>query len=134
MSVDHDASHGAWQHIAQKLGLEYGANLIKEGVSEVAGDVKRQQGVAEGSYKEGGSITHDGVEYDFDKVLAIAETKPTKQCAVSKLAWVLAYDKSNTTRLKNADISVPIVITKSNNGKLTVIDGLHRLAKAVKNK
>ena len=134
LSVDHDASHGAWQHIAQKLGLEYGANLIKEGVSEVAGDVKRQQGVAEGSYKEGGSITHDGVEYDFDKVLAIAETKPTKQCAVSKLAWVLAYDKSNTTRLKNADISVPIVITKSNNGKLTVIDGLHRLAKAVKNK
>jgi hypothetical protein len=91
----------------------------------------KQQGVAEGSYKEGGSITHDGVEYDFDKVLAMAETKPTKQCSVSKLAWVLAYDEPDTTRLKNADISVPVVITKSNNGKLTVIDGLHRLAKAV---
>jgi GNAT superfamily N-acetyltransferase len=92
---------------------------------------QNNQDVSESSYKEGGSITHDGVKYDFDKVLAMAETKPTKQCPVSKLEWVLAYDEPDTTRLKNADISVPVVITKSNNGKLTVIDGLHRLAKAV---
>ena len=91
----------------------------------------KQKGLTEGSYKEGGSITHDGVEYDFDKVLAIAETKPIKQCPVNKLKWVLSYDKPDINRLKNADISFPIVITKSNNGKLTVIDGLHRLAKAV---
>lgn len=121
---DQDQNNAA-REIYKKLGAAYDYKTEKHTLS------RPNQGVAEGSYQEGGSITHDGVEYDFDKVLAIAETKPTKQCAVSKLTWVLAYDKPDINRLKNADISVPIVITKSNNGKLTVIDGLHRLAKAV---
>jgi hypothetical protein len=30
LSVDHDAGHGVWQHIAQKLGLEYAAHMVKE--------------------------------------------------------------------------------------------------------
>jgi hypothetical protein len=121
---DQDHNNAA-REIYKKLGAAYDYKTEKHTLS------RPNQGVAEDSYKEGGSITHDGVEYDFDKVLAIAETKPTKQCAVSKLAWVLAYDEPDATRLKNSDISVPVVITKSNNGKLTVIDGLHRLAKAV---
>ncbi len=121
---------GHWT-IHNKEGENIGDGSNKTELKASVLDYLSRQGVAEGSYKEGGSITHDGVEYDFDKVLAMAETKPTKQCSVSKLAWVLAYDEPDTTRLKNADISVPVVITKSNNGKLTVIDGLHRLAKAV---
>lgn len=30
LNIDHDASHGAWQHIANKLGLQYGAHQVKE--------------------------------------------------------------------------------------------------------
>jgi hypothetical protein len=91
-----------------------------------------KQDVAEGSYREGGSITHDGVEYDFDRVMSIAEKLPTKTCSVDKLSWILKYDTPNKERLERADITVPLIVTKSSNGKLAAIDGLHRLAKAVR--
>ena len=46
LSVDHDAGHGVWQHIAQKLGLEYSAHMVKENFAdgrhpEDKGDSKR---------------------------------------------------------------------------------------------
>ena len=91
-----------------------------------------KQGVTEGSYREGGSITHDGVEYDFDRVMSIAEKLPTKTCSVDRLSWILKYDTPNKERLERADITVPLIVTKSSNGKLAAIDGLHRLAKAVR--
>jgi FMN phosphatase YigB (HAD superfamily) len=34
LSVDHDAGHGVWQHIAQKLGLEYSAHMVKENFAD----------------------------------------------------------------------------------------------------
>ena len=46
LSVDHDAGHGVWQHIAQKLGLQYDAHMVKENFAdgrhpEDKGDSKR---------------------------------------------------------------------------------------------
>jgi pyrimidine deaminase RibD-like protein len=46
LNVDHDAGHGVWQHIAQKLGLEYAAHMVKENFAdgkhpEDKGDSKR---------------------------------------------------------------------------------------------
>jgi len=46
LNVDHDAGHGVWQHIAQKLGLEYAAHMVKENFAdgrhpEDKGDAKR---------------------------------------------------------------------------------------------
>ena len=34
LSIDHDAGHGVWQHIAQKLGLQYDAHMVKENFAE----------------------------------------------------------------------------------------------------
>ena len=34
LSVDHDAGHGVWQHIAQKLGLRYDAHMVKENFAD----------------------------------------------------------------------------------------------------
>jgi hypothetical protein len=34
LNVDHDAGHGVWQHIAQKLGLEYAAHMVKENFAD----------------------------------------------------------------------------------------------------
>ena len=34
LSIDHDAGHGVWQHIAQKLGLQYDANMVKENFAD----------------------------------------------------------------------------------------------------
>ena len=40
LSVDDDAGHGAWQHIASKLGLEYSSQSIKEqNMSETVANV-----------------------------------------------------------------------------------------------
>jgi hypothetical protein len=83
-------------------------------------------------YREGGSITHDGVEYDFDTVMSIAEKLPTQQYSVDRLSWILKYDTPDPTRTNNADISFPLIVSPSNDGRLAVIDGLHRLNKAVK--
>lgn len=107
-----------------------GGERVKSGV--LSPEKIGNQNVMEGSYREGGSITHDGVEYDFDSVMSIAEKMPTKTCSVNKLSWVLQYDTPNKERLERADITVPLIVTKSVNGKLAAIDGLHRLAKAVR--
>ena len=37
LSIDHDAGHGVWQHIAQKLGLQYDANMVKENFADGKG-------------------------------------------------------------------------------------------------
>ena len=37
LSVDHDAGHGVWQHIAQKLGLQYDAHMVKENFADGKG-------------------------------------------------------------------------------------------------
>jgi hypothetical protein len=46
LSIDHDAGHGVWQHIAQKLGLQYDAHMVKENFADGRnpqdkGDAKR---------------------------------------------------------------------------------------------
>jgi GNAT superfamily N-acetyltransferase len=37
LSVDHDAGHGVWQHIAQKLGLQYDSHMVKENFADGKG-------------------------------------------------------------------------------------------------
>ena len=34
LSIDHDAGHGVWQHIAQKLGLQHDAHMVKENFAD----------------------------------------------------------------------------------------------------
>jgi hypothetical protein len=34
LSIDHDAGHGVWQHIAQKLGLQHDAYMVKENFAD----------------------------------------------------------------------------------------------------
>jgi hypothetical protein len=81
-------------------------------------------------YREGGSFTHNGKEYDLDKAFALADKKKVRNMSVNRLKWVLKYDKPNNRRLKAADISAPILVAPDKRGRPTVIDGLHRLAKA----
>jgi len=82
------------------------------------------------SYKEGGSFTHDGREYSLDAALALADKKKVRKMSVKRLSWVLNYDKPNKKRMSRADISAPLLVAADKRGRPTVIDGLHRLAKA----
>lgn len=83
-----------------------------------------------GKYTEVGSLTHDGIIYDINAVFAIAETKATTRLPLSKLDWVLEYDKPTPSRVAAADTDVPVIVAFDKTGRYTVIDGLHRLAKA----
>jgi hypothetical protein len=85
-------------------------------------------------YTEKGTFTHDGVKYDLEGILKEAHRYPIMNFYVRDLAWVLKYDTPREDRVQRADLSAPILVAYSKNGDLTVVDGLHRLAKAKREK
>jgi hypothetical protein len=85
----------------------------------------------ESAYEEGGSFTHDGQEYSLREAFRTARTKPTEQMAVDKLKWVLQYGQSDPLRVASADLKAPVIVAPDRKGRPTVVDGHHRLSKAV---
>jgi hypothetical protein len=83
------------------------------------------------AYEEGGSFTHDGQRYSLREAFRTARAKPTKQVDVDKLKWVLQYDRPNPKRLAAANLNAPVIVAPDRRGRPTVVDGLHRLSKAV---
>jgi len=78
----------------------------------------------------GSSFTHDGREYDLNYLLRCSTLFPVVDVLVDDLTWVLEYDSPNIRRLMAADLDAPILVTWWND-KLVVLDGLHRMAKAM---
>lgn len=76
----------------------------------------------------GSSFTHDSIEYDLNKLLVLTDQSPVAYFLVSDLAWILA--ETDQSRIDSADLSAPILVTEWEN-KWVVIDGWHRLQKAV---
>lgn len=87
---------------------------------------------AASSYEEEGSFTHDGKRYSLQEAFRSARTQPTKQIPVDDLKWVLAYDRPDPARLAAADLTAPVLVAPDQRGRPTVVDGLHRLSKAVR--
>ena len=81
----------------------------------------------------GGTFTNDGKEYDLNKVLADVDDLPKVLFFTSDLQWVLKSDKPDPERIAKADLKAPILVAYYGE-KFVVIDGLHRLAKAVADK
>lgn len=81
-------------------------------------------------YREGGTFTHDGTEYELNAALAQTDNKRPKQHRVRDLEWVLAHDKADPGRVQRADTNAPVLIAPDRYGRPTVVDGLHRLTKA----
>lgn len=94
--------------------------------SSLLGLVKKNTG-----YSEVGSFTHDGHRYDIKQAFQLIKGKKVRPFRIVDLKWVLKHDKPNRFRLANANPNVPIMVAKDSIGRLTVIDGLHRLAKAM---
>lgn len=84
-----------------------------------------------GLYRETGYFGHNGNKYNINKIFKIVLNKPIYQYNVNNLKWVLKYTKTYKKRILMADITVPIIVTKFQN-KLLVVDGAHRLTKAIK--
>lgn len=83
-------------------------------------------------YKEGpqSTVTHGKHEYLVDDLIEI--DRPVKSIKVSSLDWVLKYTTTHEDRIEKADLSIPVIVLDVG-GKygLVVLDGAHRLAKAV---
>jgi hypothetical protein len=94
------------------------------------------------------TFTHNGAEYSLNRLLSITEAAPIEMVPVNQLAWVLAYDSPEQARVDRADTTAPILVTfmqeptvvSVGRGKVTitvpqgqkvVLDGLHRLARAM---
>lgn len=92
----------------------------------------RNLGAQSPEYKEGSdsTFTHDGITRRVDSLIEIAKDKPTKQISVGSLDWILKHTDVDPTRAKEADLAAPIILSNFK-GKLAVIDGAHRLTKAV---
>lgn len=76
------------------------------------------------------SFTHNGSEYDLNKLFKLTEHTPVKMYDVSDLEWILEYTNVDDDRVEQADISEPILIVRYQ-GMYAVVDGAHRLTKAV---
>lgn len=86
----------------------------------------------ERAYQEepGGTFTNDDHDYDLNGVLEDVDAFPIVLFFVRDLKWVLAFDTPDPERVHDADLHAPILVTYYGD-KLVVVDGLHRLAKAV---
>ena len=74
------------------------------------------------------TVTHDGGKYSLNKLFKMVDADPVAYFNVSDLDWVL-----KESRVSDADLNAPMLITVWNH-KYVVLDGEHRLRKAIKEK
>ena len=85
---------------------------------------------------KGGSFTHNGKDYDLNKLLRLSDDLDEDAIPVDQLDWVLDHDdpENEPERIKKADLTAPILVTwwfnDEGHSQLVVLDGLHRVAKA----
>jgi hypothetical protein len=79
----------------------------------------------------GSSFTHNGKEYLLNPLIKFTEKYPIINIPVDLLKWVIKYDKP-TRDIDDVDITEPVLVHKMEDGRYTVIDGLHRLIKSIR--
>ena len=80
---------------------------------------------------EPSTFTHNGKQYDLNIVFKCVDKNKVTKVAVSEITWVLPYTVVDTNRVEKADLTIPILVTMDLKNRVTVIDGAHRLTKAV---
>lgn len=84
-------------------------------------------------YQEGkdSTATSEGKTYQLDILFQWAHTRKRTVKKVSELDWILEYTEVDEDRVKNADLSKPLLIYWSDKlDKWITLDGAHRLTKA----
>lgn len=76
-------------------------------------------------------FTHNGKTYPLDPFLEKSIDLPIKYVPLTKLSWVLEKSHPDPERVAKADTKVPILYVVTKEWGYVVIDGLHRVAKAV---
>lgn len=78
-------------------------------------------------------VEHNGKTYRVNDLLKSTENSKVTKYNVSELQWMLSYTKLDKKRISKANLKYPILVTKLDD-QLVVIDGAHRLSKAVDEK
>lgn len=83
--------------------------------------------------EKGSTFTHDGKEYNLNKVLKSVDDQEEIEVSVKDLKWEIEDDlnSDDEKRIKDADLDAPILVTKWED-KLVTVDGYHRLIKAAR--
>ena len=74
------------------------------------------------------TVTHDGTEYNLNTLFKLVDKDPVAYFNVSDLKWILTEDRTS-----DADLEAPVLVTIWDH-KYVILDGGHRLRKAVKEK
>ena len=77
------------------------------------------------------TFTHDGKKYDLNIVLQCVAYSRVTKVAISELAWILPHTFVDTDRVEKANLKIPILVTMDSKNRVAVIDGAHRVTKAV---
>lgn len=86
----------------------------------------------EKTYQEEDSVfSSNGITYDLNYIFEAVSKDPILTIDVKKLIWVIEYvDIIDEDRIQKADYTIPVLVTKIDNKEL-VVDGIHRLVKAI---
>ena len=83
--------------------------------------------------EEGGTFESNGVHYDLNKIFRAVHGLPVYEIKVNRLKWLADRDtlqKVDPQRVDRADLTAPLLVTFTN-GRALVVDGFHRLVKAL---
>ena len=102
-------------------------------------DLRKYIHILEAYQEQDSTFESDGKLYDLNTLFVETENAPVAYFKVEDLAWVLEGQNINyeegsedARRLQNADLKVPILVTPYKNSSWLVVDGLHRLVRAIK--
>lgn len=87
-------------------------------------------GLSNRGYREGGTVTHHGQRYWLRMIQDQVASKPVSMVDTSRLTWILRHDRPDPRRVAIARTGAPLIVLQEGE-RLTVIDGLHRVAKAL---
>ena len=80
---------------------------------------------------EPGTFTFDGKKYELHIVKQCVRYSSITKVALTDVAWVLPYTFVDTDSIEKANLKIPILVTMNSKNKVTVIDGAHRVTKAI---
>lgn len=74
-------------------------------------------------------FSHNGKQFDLNPIFKLSKSLPVKEISLSELEHCIS-NKLDTKRVSNADISIPILVSKLD-GEYVIIDGAHRASLAL---
>lgn len=98
-------------------------------------DLRKYIRVLETYQEEDSTFSSDGMLYDLNQIFALTEDHPIAYVSTQDLIWLLAgYQPApeDVTRMDNADLAVPILVTVYEGNKWLIVDGFHRLLRSIR--